>query len=76
MVRKTAVDDRTTRHAGYGISQISRKQNEEVFGWIKPQAKLDQFKLRGLAKANAVFTFAVAAYNPIRIPKLLAPAVA
>jgi transposase len=76
VVRKTAVDGRATRHAGYGVSQILRKRIEEVFGWIKAQAGLDQVKVRGLAKAEAVFTFAVAAYNLIRIPKLLAQAAA
>ena len=72
VARKTAVDGRTTRHAGYGISQICRKRIEEVFGWIKSQAGLAKVKVRGCAKAEAVFTFAVAAYNLIRIPKLLA----
>jgi transposase len=72
-VRKTAVDRRTTRHAGYGVSQVCRKRIEEVFGWIKAQAGLAKVKLRGCAKVEAVFTFAVAAYNLIRIPKLLTP---
>ena len=72
VVRKTAVDGRTIRHAGYAISQILRKRIEEAFGWIKAQAGYDQVKVRGLAKADVVFTFAVAAYNLIRIPKLLA----
>lgn len=71
VARKTAVDGRTIRHAGYTISQILRKRIEEAFGWIKAQAGFDQIKVRGLAKAQAVFTFAVAAYNLIRIPKLL-----
>jgi transposase len=73
VVRKTAVDGRTTRHSGYQVSQICRKRIEEVFGWIKAQAGLAKVKVRGCAKAEAVFTFAVAAYNLIRIPKLLAP---
>jgi transposase len=71
VVRKTAVDGRTTRHPGYQVSQICRKRIEEVFGWIKTQAGLAKIKVRGCAKAEAVFTFAVAAYNLIRIPKLL-----
>jgi len=71
VVRRTAVDGRTTRHAGYGISQICRKRIEEVFGWIKAQAGFAKLKVRGCVKAEAVFTFAVAAYNLIRIPKLL-----
>jgi hypothetical protein len=71
VVRRTAVDGRTTRHAGYGISQICRKRIEEVFGWIKAQAGFAKLKVRGCAKAGAVFILAVAAYNLIRIPKLL-----
>ena len=70
-VRKSAVDGRTTRHPGYGISQCIRKRIEEPFGWIKAQAGLGKVKVRGRAKAEAVFTFAIAAYNLIRIPKLL-----
>lgn len=72
VIRKTAVDGRTTRHPGYQISQICRKRIEEVFGWLKTQAGLAKVKLRGCAKVEAVFTFSVAAYNLIRIPKLLA----
>src|SRR5208282_1881267 len=68
VVRKTAVDGRTTRHAGYRASQICRKRIEEVFGWIKTQAGLAKVKLRGCAKIEALFTFTVAAYNLIRIP--------
>ena len=71
-MRKTAVDGRTTRHVGYGISQVCRKRIEEVFGWIKAQAGRAKVKVRGCAKAEAVFTFAVAAYNLVRIRKLLA----
>ena len=70
-IRKTAIDQRTTRHEGYGVSQRCRKRIEEVFGWIKTQAGLAKVKVRGCTKAEAVFTFAVAAYNLIRIPKLL-----
>jgi transposase len=70
-VRKTAIDERTTRHEGYGVSQRCRKRIEEVFGWIKAQAGLAKIKLRGCTKVEAAFTFAVAAYNLIRIPKLL-----
>jgi transposase len=72
VVRRTEVDGRTTRHPGYRISQVCRKRIEEVFGWIKAQAGLSKVKVRGRHKAEAVFTFAVAAYNLVRIPKLLA----
>ncbi len=71
VVRKTAVDGRTTRHPGYWVSQICRKRIEEVFGWIKAQAGLAKVKLRGLSNVEAVFTFAAAAYNLIRLPRLL-----
>lgn len=73
--RKTGVDKRITRHPGYAISQCCRKRIEEIFGWTKTIGGLAQLKLRGLAKARAAFTFALAAYNLIRMPKLLeAPA--
>src|SRR6266581_1820288 len=69
--RKTAIDARSLRHPGYAISQRCRKRIEEVFGWIKTVAGLAQVKVRGLAKVQAVFIFAIAAYNLVRIPKLL-----
>jgi hypothetical protein len=69
--RKTALDRRTTRHLGYWISQCIRKRIEEIFGWIKPIGGLDQLKVRGLQKANAVFIFALAAYDLVRMVKLL-----
>lgn len=69
--RATAIDRRTTRHPGYAISQCCRKRIEEVFGWIKGSARLAKVKLRGRAKVDAVFTLALAAYNLIRLPKLL-----
>jgi IS5 family transposase len=72
--RKTAVDGRTTRHAGYDISQRCRKRIEEVFGWIKSSAGLAKVKLRGRARVDAAFTLALAAYNLIRLPKLLGAA--
>ncbi|MDQ3524697.1 MAG: IS5 family transposase [Chloroflexota bacterium] len=72
--RKTAIDGRTTRHPGYAVSQRIRKRIEEVFGWIKAQAGYHKVKVRGRAKAEAVLTFATAAYNLLRIPKLLAGA--
>jgi transposase len=71
VVRTTAVDGRVTRHPGYAISQVIRKRVEEIFGWDKSIGGLAQVKLRGLAKVKALFTFGLAAYNLIRIPKLL-----
>ena len=69
--RRTAVDGRTLRHVGYAISQRCRKRIEEVFGWAKSSAGLAKVKLRGRARVNAVFTIGLAAYNLIRLPKLL-----
>ncbi len=71
VVRATAMDGRTTRHPGYAISQRIRKRIEEGFGWAKTIGGIAQVKVRGLAKITAAFTFAMAAYNIIRIPKLL-----
>ena len=70
--RSTAVDGRTRRHAGYAVSQRCRKRIEEVFGWMKSAAGLARIKLRGRAKVDAAFTLGLAAYNLIRLPKLLA----
>jgi transposase len=70
--RRSAVDKRTTRHPGYAASQRIRKRIEEAFGWIKTVAGLRQTKLRGRLKVAWAFTFAVAAYNLVRTPKLLA----
>ena len=70
--RRTAIDGRTTRHVGYEVSQRCRKRIEEVFGWIKSSAGLAKVKMRGRARVDAVFTLALAAYNLIRLPKLLA----
>ena len=72
--RRSAIDKRTTRHPGYGKSQRVRKRIEEAFGWIKTVAGLRRTKLRGLAKVDWAFTFAAAAYNLVRLPKLVGAA--
>jgi transposase len=72
--RRTAIDRRITRHAGYAVSQRCRKRIEEVFGWIKSSARLAKIKMRGRARVDAVFTLALAAYNLVRLPKLLGAA--
>src|SRR5215212_4901074 len=68
---RSAIDKRTTRHSGYAASQRIRKRIEEAFGWIKTVAGLRQTKLRGLPKVDWAFTFAAAAYNLVRLPKLI-----
>jgi transposase len=72
--RRSAIDRRTTRHPGYAASQRVRKRIEEAFGWIKTVAGLRKTKLRGLPKVDWSFTFAAAAYNLVRAPKLIAAA--
>ena len=69
--RSSCIDRRTTRHDGYGISQRIRKRIEEGFGWIKTVAGQEKTKFRGCGKVGFAFTFAAAAYNLIRLPKLL-----
>jgi transposase len=71
----SAIDGRTTRHAGYKLSQQKRKRVEEVFGWMKTVAMLRKTRHRGVFKVGWVFTFAAAAYNLVRMRNLLAPAV-
>jgi transposase len=71
--RKTAVPPQVAASLRYAISQRLRKRIEEGFGWGKAVAGLTQVKVRGLDKVRAVFVFAMAAYNIVRLPKLLAP---
>jgi transposase len=68
----SAIDERTTRHGGYGISQRKRKRIEESFGWLKTIALLRKVRHRGIFKVGWVFTFAAAAYNLVRMRNLLA----
>jgi hypothetical protein len=70
--KDSAVDERTTRHAGYKASQKVRKRIEEAFGWAKSAAGLRKTKHRGLGRVGWQFTFTMAAYNLVRLPKLLA----
>ncbi len=69
--RRSAVDGRTTRHGGYRVSQRIRKRIEEAFAWIKAVAGQEKTKFRGLDRVGFAFTFAAAAYNLVRLPKLL-----
>lgn len=70
--RKSAIDKRTTRHSGYGISQRERKRIEEIFGWLKTVGLLRKLRHRGVAKVRWIFKFTVAAYNLVRIRNLVA----
>ena len=69
--RGSAVDGRTTRHAGYRTSQRIRKRIEEAFGWIKTIGGMRKSRFVGRAKTDWAFTFAAAAYNLVRLPRLM-----
>jgi transposase len=71
----SSIDDRTTRHASYGISQKKRKRVEECFGWLKTIALLRKVRHRGTLKVDWIFTFACAAYNLVRMRNLIAATV-
>lgn len=69
--RRSAIDGRTTRHAGYAMSQTIRKRIEEGFGWIKTIAGQRKTRFRGRGRVGWAFTFAATACNLVRLPKLL-----
>ncbi|MGH9966408.1 MAG: IS5 family transposase [Pyrinomonadaceae bacterium] len=69
--RKSAIDGRTTRHEGYQISQRKRKRIEEIFGWLKTVGLLRKLRHRGTECVNWIFIFATAAYNLVRMRKLV-----
>jgi hypothetical protein len=69
--RGAALDGRTTRHAGYALSQERRKRIEEPFGWAKTVGGMARTVHRGLDRVRARFTLAMAACNLARSPKLL-----
>jgi transposase len=71
----SAIDGRTTRHAGYQVSQRKRKRVEEVFGWIKTVGMLRKTRHRGLETVGWIFTFTAAAYNLVRMRTLTSPVV-
>jgi transposase len=63
----SGIDERTTRHPGYAISQKLRKRVEEIFGWMKTVGGIRQVKLRGLPNVESRFTFAASVFNLIRM---------
>ena len=72
--RSSAIDGRTTRHAGYARSQRKRQRVEEIFGWIKTVGLMRKTRHRGLARVGWMFTFTAAVYNLVRMRKLAAVA--
>ena len=73
--RRSAIDRRTTRHPGYQVSQRKRKLVEQAFGWMKTVGGLRQLRHRGGPLVTWIFTFSAAAYNIVRLRRLL-PAMA
>jgi transposase len=71
--RRSAIDDRTTTHAGYEVSQRKRKCVEQVFGWGKMIGPIRKAKYRGRRRVGWMFTFTQAAYNLVRMRPLLCP---
>ncbi len=71
--RKSAIDDRTTTHTGYDVSQRKRKCVEQVFGWGKTVGPIRKAKHRGVKRVGWMFTFTQAAYNLVRMRPLLCP---
>jgi hypothetical protein len=69
--RRSAIDERTTRHEGYGMSQTRRAMIECIFGWGKQHGTMRKTKHRGIGAVAAEFMLNLIAYNLIRIPKLL-----
>jgi hypothetical protein len=69
--KNSAIDGRTTRHAGYKVSQRKRKLVEEPFGWGKTVGPIAKTMLRGIDCVGAQFTLIMAAYNLARLPKLI-----
>ncbi len=69
--RKSAIDGRTTRHPGYGVSIRKRKRVEEIFGWLKTVGMMRKTRHRGTEKVGWMFTFSLAAYNLVRMRNLV-----
>ena len=68
--KNSAIDSRTTRHEGYAVSLRKRKRIEEIFGWLKTVGCLRKIRHRGLSRVRWIFTFAIAAYNLVRMRNL------
>lgn len=69
--RDSPLDGRTTRHPGYAVSQKQRKRVEEIFGWMKTIGLMRKVRHRGRKLVEWMFTYTAAAYNLIRMIKLV-----
>ncbi len=70
--RRSAIDARTTSRPGYAISQRVRKRVEEIFGWMKSVGGFRRTRFRGLERTQLAGYFVGAAYNLLRIARLVA----
>jgi hypothetical protein len=70
--RKSAIDERTTRHPGYGMPQSRRAMTECIFGWGKQHGTMRKTKHRGITRVAADSMLNLIAYSLIRLPKLMA----
>ncbi len=68
--RRSAIDGRTTRHAGHEVSMRIRKRIEEPFGWIKTIGGGRKLRYIGRQRNRAWFKITAAVYNLIRITAL------
>ncbi len=69
--RRSAIDGRTTRHAGYAVSQRIRKRVEEIFGWMKTVGGFRRTRFVGLARTSLAGYLVAAAYNLVRVARLM-----
>jgi transposase len=69
--RSSAIDERTTRHAGYSVSQRIRKRVEEIFGWAKTVGGFRRTRFKGVERTQLAAYFVGAAYNLVRMARLL-----
>ena len=69
--RRSAIDERTTRHAGYLVSQRKRKLVEEIFGWMKTIGGFRRTRFKGRRRTQLAATLVAATYNMLRICRLL-----
>jgi hypothetical protein len=67
----SAIDGRTTRHAGYGISQRIRKRVEEIYGWVKTVGGFRKTRFKGVRRTQLAAWFVGSAYNLLRMAKLM-----
>jgi hypothetical protein len=71
-VKGSAIDGRTTRHAGYAVSQQKRKLIERVFGWMKTVGGLRKLRHRGTALIDWILNLRRLGLQLIRLRTLLA----